>query len=333
MASPMSRHTKGAAILAAVVGLLAAGHAAGQEAAPAASPTQQVDVLYAVQWDMPSTRTKGMYRIFVSEPVGPPPAAGYPIVYVLDANGYFATAVESARMLELAGEIEPALIVGVGYPFRVEDPQGSMAEISARRVLDFTPRPPKGEVVQEMGGLPVGGAEDFYAFLKNDLSPRLAKSYKVDTSRQVLFGHSLGGLFALDMAFRHPDAFESVISASPSIWWGKSVVLEGEPRFKAALAAPDQAPNLLLTVGALEASSTATPVPPNMTPAQFSAYIAKIRTVENARELAGRLAPLAKAGGGRVEFVSFEDETHVSVAPAAISRALRFALSPRASKP
>lgn len=332
MARPMSRHAKGAAFLAAVASLLAASDAASQ-AAPAVSPTQQVDVLYAVQWDMASTRTKGMYRIFASEPVGPPPATGYPVVYVLDANGYFATAVESARILELAGEIEPALIVGVGYPFRIEDPQGSMVEISTRRVLDFTPRPPKGEVVEEMGGLPVGGAEDFYAFLKNDLSPRLARSYKVDASRQVLFGHSLGGLFALDMALRHPEAFESVISASPSIWWGKSVVLEGEPAFKAALAAPGQAPNLLLTVGALEASSTATPVPPNMTSAQFGAYIAKIRTVENARELAGRLAPAAKAGGGRVEFVAFEDETHVSVAPAAISRALRFALSPRASKP
>lgn len=332
MASSMSRHAKGPVILAAVLSLLAAGEAASQTA-PAASANQQVDVPYAVQWDMPSSRTKGMYRIFVSEPVGPPPAAGYPVVYVLDANGYFATAVESARMLELAGEIEPALIVGVGYPFRVEDPQGSMAEISTRRVLDFTPRPPKGEVVEEMGGLPVGGAEDFYAFLKDDLSPRLARSYKVDVSRQVLFGHSLGGLFALNMAFQHPDAFESVISASPSIWWGKSVVLEGEPGFKAALAAPGQAPNLLLTVGALEASATATPVPPNMTSAQFGAYIAKIRTVENARELAGRLEPSAKAGGGRVEFVAFEEETHVSVAPAAISRALRFALSPSASKP
>lgn len=323
-----SRRAKAATTaLAAAIGLLSAGHALSQTASTA-SPTQQVELLYTVQWDMASTRTKAMYRIFASEPVGPPPAAGYPIVYVLDANGYFATAVESARMLELAGEIEPALIVGVGYPFRVDDPQGSMMEISTRRVLDFTPQLPQGQVVEEMGGHPVGGADDFYAFLRNDLAPRLSKSYNVDSSRQILFGHSLGGLFALDTAFRHPDAFESVISASPSIWWGGSIVLKGEPGFKAALASR-QAPDLLLTAGALEASATATPTPPTMTSAQFGAYIAKIRTVDHARELAERLAPATRAGGSRTEFVAFDGETHVSVVPATISKALRFALSPK----
>lgn len=322
---------KGGAIMAILLGLSAvAGVAASQ---PAAAPTGQVDVLYASQWDMPSTRTKGMYRIFTAEPVGPPPPAGYPVIYILDGNGYFATAVETARMLELAGEIEPALLVGVGYPFRETDPQGSMAQIATRRVLDFTPKPPPGVVVEEMGGLPVGGAEDFFAFLKDDLSPRLTKTYKVDPARQMLFGHSLGGLFALDMAFRHPDAFEAVISASPSIWWGQAVVLQGEPQFRATLSASGKAPRLLLTAGALEASAKATPLPPGMTQAQFGAYIAKIRTVENARELAARLSSAREGRPDQVAFVAFDEETHVSVAPAAISRGLRFALSPRASKP
>ena len=302
---------------------------AGPVAAQAPAAVEPVQGLYANQWDMTSKAGGLAYRIFVAEPLTPPPPGGYPVVYLLDGNGYFGTAVEIARMLELAGEMRPAIIVGVGYPFKLDDPTGSMRQIAARRVFDYTPRPPAGVVVAEMGGLPVGGADDFYRFLKEDLQPRLAGAYRINPAEEVLVGHSLGGLFALDTLFKHPGAYRSVVSASPSIWWGGAVVLNNEAAFKSAVAAGRAAPRVLVTVGGLEQSATAVAPPPGMSQAQFDDYIRRIRTIDNARELSGRLAAVKGADGYKAEFVDFGGETHVSVVSASIARSLRFALPPR----
>ncbi len=296
--------------------------ATAQQPAARYTPAEPATVLYASQVDLQSNDGKAAYRIFVSEPVGPPPADGYPVVYVLDGNGYFATAVETARILEMAGEIRPALIVGVGYPFDASQPEASLGKIAQRRVFDYTPQPPPGVVVAEMGGLPVGGADDFYRFLKEELSPHLQRSYRIDPTQDVLIGHSLGGLFALDAAFKHPQAFRSVISASPSISFGNAVVLSNEARFAAALKT-GKATRILVTVGGLESSATATPVPPGMSRTDFAAYIDRIRTVDNARKLGARLSRLDRQA---MSFFEFAGETHVSVVPASISRGLRFAL-------
>src|SRR3546814_7264749 len=71
---------------------------------------------------MPSTRTfetksdgGETYRIFVSFPKGEPPADGYPVLYVIDGNAYFASFAETRRLLEYADKGK-ALVVGVGYP-------------------------------------------------------------------------------------------------------------------------------------------------------------------------------------------------------------------------
>jgi len=296
--------------------------AAAQQPTARSTPAEPATVLYASQFDLQSHDGKAAYRIFVSEPFGPPPDGGYPVVYVLDGNGYFATAVETARILEMAGEIRPALIVGVGYPFDASKPEASLAKIAQRRVFDYTPQSPPGVVVAEMGGLPVGGADDFYRFLKEELGPHLQRSYRIDPTQDVLIGHSLGGLFALDAAFKHQHAFRSVISASPSISFGNAVVLSNEARFAAALKT-GEATRILVTVGGLESSATATPVPPGMSRTDFAAYIDRIRTVDNARKLGARLSRLDRQA---MSFVEFAGETHVSVVPASISRGLRFAL-------
>ena len=136
-------------------------------------------------------------------------------------------------------------------------------------------------------------------------------------------------LFALDTLFKHPGAYRSVVSASPSIWWGGAVVLNNEAAFKSAVAAGRAAPRVLVTVGGLEQSATAVAPPPGMSQAQFDDYIRRIRTIDNARELSGRLAAVKGADGYKAEFVDFGGETHVSVVSASIARSLRFALPPR----
>src|SRR3546814_19712655 len=48
---------------------------------------------------------------------------------------------------------------------------------------------------------PSGGADDFLAFIEHELKPLIAQRYPVDARRQILFGHSYGGLFTLYTLF------------------------------------------------------------------------------------------------------------------------------------
>ena len=97
----------------------------------------------------------------------------------------------------------------------------------------------------------------------------------------------------------------------------------------AAVALSDGGPDLrlMIAVGALEQ----TPSPrEGETPAgaRRAAWIEKNRMVDNAREMAARLARLAPRGL-QVAYEEFPGENHVSVIPPLISRALRFALATR----
>lgn len=49
-------------------------------------------------WSMQSDETGREYRIFIAEPMGPPPEGGYPVLYSLDANATFGTLAEAIRL-------------------------------------------------------------------------------------------------------------------------------------------------------------------------------------------------------------------------------------------
>lgn len=64
------------------------------------------------------------------------------------------------------------------------------------------------------------GAEGFYKFMVNDLSPLIDKSYKVDITNRILFGHSLAGYFscyALMKSLEDKNVFSAFVAADPSI--------------------------------------------------------------------------------------------------------------------
>ena len=59
----------------------------------------------------------------------------------------------------------------------------------------------------------------------NQLAPLIERNYEVDASRSVLFGHSLGGLFALNTMLAENNVFSRILAVSPSIWFAKERVL------------------------------------------------------------------------------------------------------------
>ncbi len=255
-----------------------------------------------------------VYRVFVAVPDGEAPAGGFPVIYALDGNAVFGTLVDASRMQRRL--IGPAIIVGVGYPTdsHLDTP---------RRYLDFTPPTPEDRVRALPGGGPppkTGGRDAFLAFLEDELKPRIERDYKVDRSRQTLIGHSLGGLFTLHVLFTRPAAFQTYVAASPSIWWDDRSI-EAEEREFAKTWRGSSGTALLVTFGGLEESA----VPGE--PAERSEARKKNRMSGNAREMVDRLGALADRGL-RVDVREFEGENHGSVVPAALSRALQFALTP-----
>lgn len=303
-----------AAAALAAVGLPATAEKPAEAPALSARP---VAIPRAEQFDLRSETGDRTYRIFLSRPAGEAPPPGYPVVYALDGNALFGTWTETVRLMEKA--IGPAVVVGIGYP--VETPFDQ-----PRRFYDYTPvTPPErvrrssNEPLPKPGG--TGGHQEFARFIERQVKPAVEQRVRIDRNRQALFGHSLAGLFVLHVLFTQPEAFQTYLPASPSIWWNDRSVLEEEKAFAAAAPGRKSRVRVLFQVGELE-QKTAPGTPP-----ERAEFLRQARMVDNAREMAGRLKAL-RGTGVEADIVEYAGETHGSVLPAEISRGLRFLLAP-----
>lgn len=248
-----------------------------------------------------TSATGQAYRIFVSEPAAPAPPHGYPVVYVLDGNAWFAHASQHIRMRGKSrpdkSGVLPAVVVGIGYP-------GDAYINTPRRTLDYTPGVPL-QAPNPEGWPPTGGGDAFMSFLQDELKPLIASRFAVDTSREVFFGHSLGGMYALDTYFRHPDAFDAIVAASPSTWWNDEYSIRTAQAFANRHGDAPPATRLMIAMGSDEL--------PMM--------------VTGPERVHALLAPLAAAGAD-IELAHLADEDHLSAAPAAIGRLIQRYLAP-----
>jgi predicted alpha/beta superfamily hydrolase len=189
-------------LLAAATVAPASSPAHAQGPAPAQSP---VLVRRSIQFDMRSKISGRTYRIFVFKPAAPPPPSGYPVLVVTDANMTFPLAATVDATFGLMGG-KSALVVGVGYAADNDYTPYLM------RNRDLTPPTPLSGIAQNPGMPPAkledyGGSETFYRFLVDELRPAIAAAYPVNAGDQTLYGHSLAGLFTLDVLFNHPGSF------------------------------------------------------------------------------------------------------------------------------
>ena len=264
------------------------------------------------------SRAGRTYQIFTARPLRPAPPTGYAVIYVLDANTMFGTMVDAARSFARRPYGTPTLVIGIGYPVEL-DPM-------KERAFDLTPSLTADPDPQ--GG--TGGAEGFLRFLLEELKPDVAGRFPVDPGREMLFGHSYGGLFTLYALVNAPEAFDTFAAASPSIWFGNRLLQKANVRGRLApkLRATRATPRVLLTVGEYEQ------IPDPQLPSARGKEAAKVQReraqADNAREFA---AFLAAVPGAMSEFVLFPGEDHGTVIPASISRAVRFAMAPNATHP
>jgi len=256
------------------------------------------------------------FELWVAHPVAgvmPLPEGPRSVLYVLDANLFFGTAVEMTRiMAQLYGELPPLLVIGIAYD--TDDP-GLQAELRGR---DFTPTGDAGfaAMSRSMPGareptLPederLGGAPRFLSFLRDDVRPFIQDRYEVAEGGSTLFGSSLGGLFALYALLDDPDSFDAYIVTSPAIWWDGEMLFGLEEGL--AAARDDLATKLVLAVGGLEEDPR---IP----------MLAQFKMVTNVERMAERLAGRGYPSLSLTGLV-LDGESHTSVVPVALTRGLR----------
>jgi predicted alpha/beta superfamily hydrolase len=289
-----------AAIMLAVQVLAAPVQGAGAQQTTPSSPAPEPGYTMPAthMWDL-SSEGGALYRIFVSFPeAGKPPDGGYPVLYVLDGNAMFAGFAETRRIQEY-GDGGKAIVVGVGYP--------TDKAYDDRRLDDFTggPAPPPWQ--EAFAKLPSGGWEKFLDFLTGTLRVEIGKRYPINPDRQALFGHSLGGLFAIHTLFTRPEAFHAIVAASPSLFWHEQEMLQQERDFVARLEAGKipKVSRLMVVAGELEETALER---------------------WDSEAFARRMEPLS-AWGLRTRSAIYAGEGHITVPSRAVTDTLRFAFA------
>ena len=229
------------------------------------------------------------------------------LLFVLDANLCFGTAVEMTRLMyKLYGELPPILVVGVAYP------TADGLHQAALRNRDFTPSEDAGFTAMA-ASLPqpihpvepsMGGADRFLRFIEEEAKPFVASRYEFAPTGLTVFGSSLGGLLVSYALLRKPAMFDNFIAVSPSLWWDDEMMFDMVP------APSDCGPSnqLYLAVGGLE---EAPEVP----------MLAQFKMIANARKMASQFAQQVPSLSVKLDVLP--GETHTSVIPVALTRGLR----------
>jgi len=230
-------------------------------------------------------------------------------------------------------KLAPTIVIGVASPKHFFfDPS---------RSYDFTP---PGSADPDFEGIKLGGADEFLAFLDQELKPWVRTHYRIDTSRQILFGHSLGGLFALHAMCKEPDGFAVSLAASPHIGFSDSALLREAAAFEKN--PKRHMPRLLVSVGELEAHASPALVddyrryytehPEEIPGMSVEQAIDELfhepgeKTFDKPVETRALVERLV-ASGVKASFAQFAGEEHMCAAISALNRGIPFALRPAAT--
>lgn len=257
------------------------------------------------------------FRIQVSHPHPDDPNLSLPIkgkkpipIYVTDGGGTFGLFSTLTRYMQWGGELPPCLVVGIGYENEQE------AYDSDYRRYDLTPPDPDwagwSDEEQENPDN-VGGGPAFRRFLTNTLCPLIEQQFDVDSSNSVLYGHSLGGLFALNTMLESPNAFRNILALSPSIWFADRQFLKTlEERLEDSFDFPGA---VAVYVGEREERIAGAPY----------------RMTSNVLDL-GRIVAEHRSSFGRAAVRVLPNESHHTILASAVTQGLQFLISPESKR-
>jgi uncharacterized protein len=125
-------------------------------------------------------------------------AEKYPVIYMMDGEMNFNSGViGGVRQAVLSGEIPEFIIVGIK---------------NTNRSKDIFPE----EVTYPDGSKDGGRANQYLDFVRDELIPHVAKTYRT-TDYRILYGTSNTGFTAVHALFRNPDLADAYIAASATL--------------------------------------------------------------------------------------------------------------------
>jgi predicted alpha/beta superfamily hydrolase len=143
------------------------------------------------------------------------PSQRYPVVYVLDGDGHFASVVGMIQQLSQVNgnTVYPEMVV--------------VAITNTDRTRDLTPThvtsdPP---MMDSNFSKTSGGGENFVAFIEKELMPHIDSVYPTQPYK-TLIGHSFGGLTVMNVLINHTRLFNAYIAIDPSMWYDGGRFLE-----------------------------------------------------------------------------------------------------------
>ena len=159
---------------------------------------------YTETYKIYSNIVSDTFFVYLKLPKEYSPEKKYPILYLLDGDILFPMAYGEIRYLQYGNYVPDLIIVGIGYGTLMSSKKNGMRE----RDYSLTEDPHNKET---------GHAEKFLLALQKEIQPFVEGKYSVDKNNRILFGHSLGGLFALYAYSSRCELFDSYIISSPYI--------------------------------------------------------------------------------------------------------------------
>lgn len=227
-----------------------------------------------------------------------------------------ATDVVRRRQASTVGQIA-TIVIAISYLI-------TNSVFSPQRDYDLTP-PSKNYTAPPFAGTtqppPYGGADDLLDFITNDVNSFVFDKVfpHVSVNQSALFGHSLGGLFALHTLYTAPQSFDTYLAASPSIWWNDRFILQEEKRFHNTPESKHR-PNVFMSYGTLEQHPERVK---GQSEKAFEATVSQakyVRMADNVDEMSQRLERTRRIDS--VKKRVFQDEDHPTVVAGALNGAL-----------
>lgn len=260
--------------------------------------------------DIHSSILQRDYQIFVNLPESYAASnKTYPVLFVTDANYAFPLIRSINRRVSDGGNnLQEFILIGLSYA------KGDSPTTSRNR--DYTPTDvilKKTNGRDQVNG-PYGQGAQYQQFVAKEVFPFVAQNYRADMNRKIYVGHSYGSLLGVQILLSDPRMFNEYILGSPSFWYDKHYMFDLE-RHDAAKH-KDLPAKVLMFVGAYES------VRPQ---AKNPRYNKDVDMEKDMRDFTKQVNSHHYQGLS-LQSTVLQDEDHLTIFPALITRGLMWAL-------
>ena len=171
-------------------------------------------------FEMSSVIVGDNYKIYVYLPPDYSSNNQYPLIIGMDGDSEFFNIEDIVSDQIINKKIPSSIFVGIGY--------GTVSKNETLRNRDYTP-----SVTSDPEDYETGGAANFYAFIKDELIPKLVEKYAITNNGHTLLGHSFGGLFTHFAMFQNrvDNPFDQFISVGTSYWYDSGEIFKYEKKY------------------------------------------------------------------------------------------------------